>query len=152
MATIFLVEDNPADVDLFRMTLQESCVDCELVVFEDGREVLDYISGASAAIPKGNPDLIVLDLNLPRNDGLEVLRALRDTQEYATVPIAILSSSSSVRERSTLKDFDICEFIAKPPDLEEYLKIGSIIHTLLEQSKSRPGAEATSAANRFEFS
>ncbi len=131
MKTIFLVEDNPADVELFRMALQEVGIECNLVLFEDGAEIINYIRGAS--VPAAVPDLIVLDLNLPRSDGLEILQFLRGHAAYADVSIAVLSSSSSSRERAKLAAFKIREYIAKPPDLEEYLRIGHIVRNLLEQ-------------------
>ena len=77
----------------------------------------------------------MLDLNLPKNDGLDVLRALRGKAEFAKVAIAVLSSSSSNRERAGLAEFNVCEFIAKPPDLEEYLSIGTIVRGLLERAQ-----------------
>lgn len=132
MATIFLVEDNPADVQLFRMALQHAGLECDLVLFEDGAEIIDCIRQADGKLSPSRPGLIILDLNLPKNDGLEILQILRDAPAFANVPVAVLSSSSSARERSQLSGFRICEFIAKPPDLEEYLDIGNTIRRLLE--------------------
>lgn len=146
MATIFLVEDNPADVELFRMALQDACIECELVLFEDGREVIDHIRNADPAVPHSAPDLMILDLNLPKNDGLEILQTIRETPILANIPIAVLSSSSSARERVKLSAFQIREFIAKPPDLEEYLSIGKVIRSLLNELRSPYGAATTTTS------
>lgn len=133
-ATIFLVEDNPADVELFRMALQEASLECELVLFEDGRKFLDHIDSAESQVAL--PDLLILDLNLPKNDGAEILRVLSGIPHFASVPVAVLSSSSSSRERSKLANYRVREFISKPSDLESYMKIGQIISGLLLRSDS----------------
>jgi CheY-like chemotaxis protein len=141
MATIYLVEDNPSDVELFRMAIAEACVECELIVFEDGREAIDQIQQKNS---EATPDLIVLDLNLPKDDGFEILEVIRTTSRLESVTVAVLSSSSSIRERAKLSTFHVRKFIAKPPDLEEYLKIGTIVRELLEEVGSQDRA-ATSA-------
>lgn len=133
MPTILLIEDNAADVELFRMALEEAHVDCSLVVFEDGGEAIQHIRNAA-----DTPDLIVLDLNVPRNDGIEILQVIRAAPLFANVSIAVLSSSSSPREKAKLAAFHIREFIVKPADLEEYLKIGGIVGNLLRESASQP--------------
>jgi chemotaxis family two-component system response regulator Rcp1 len=140
MPTIFLVEDNAADVDLFRMALQDACVECDLVLFEDGSEVIDHVRKSDSASLRSAPDLIVLDLNLPKSDGLEVLQVIRDAPGFAQVPVAVLSSSSSARERAKLAAFHIREFIVKSPDIEEYLNIGKIVRNLLNETKPQHGA------------
>jgi CheY-like chemotaxis protein len=132
MPTIFIVEDNATDVELFRLALSEACVASDLVVFEDGGEIIDHIRKPDSALL---PDLIMLDLNLPKSGGLEVLRVIRESPVFAKVPVAVLSSSSSPREREQLSAFNIRQFIVKSPDLEEYLKVGSIVSTLLTEAR-----------------
>lgn len=144
MPRIFLVEDNAADVELFCMALKEAGVECELVFFEDGREIIDHVRDAGSTSPQSPPDLIVLDLNLPKNDGLEILQVIREAPVFANVSVAVLSSSSSLRERAKLASFRIGEFIVKPPDLDEYLNIGKIVRDLLDDAKSQRG-DATTA-------
>jgi CheY-like chemotaxis protein len=141
MPTVFLVEDNAADVELFRMALQEAQVECDLVLFEDGRRIIDHIREADATLLGSVPDLIMLDLNLPKNNGLEILHVMRDTQVFAAVSIVVLSSSSSPRERAKLIAFNIREFIVKPADLEQYLNIGKIVRRLLEEARSPRATE-----------
>lgn len=142
MPAVFLVEDNPPDVELFRMALEDACVDCDLVVFEDGSEVLDYIARTKFGPEQPPPDLIMLDLNLPKNDGLEILQVVRDTPALADVPVVVLSSSSSPRERAKLAAFRIREFLVKPPDLEEYLKIGKVVRSVLDERSRELSARA----------
>lgn len=142
IATVFLVEDNKPDVELFRMALEEARVQCSLRVFQDGSEIIDHIGKSDPEAPGYLPDLLVLDLNLPKIDGLEILQLIRDTPGFADVPIAILSSSSSRNERTRLAAFSIREFIAKPADLDEYLSIGRTVGNLLEQRQLQHDSSA----------
>jgi CheY-like chemotaxis protein len=124
--------------------LKDAGVECELVLFEDGREIVDHVRNAGSLPPQMPPELILLDLNLPKNDGLEILQVIRDAPAFAKVSIIVLSSSSSLRERGKLAAFQIREFIVKPPDLDEYLKIGKIVQNLLDEATSQQGGSATS--------
>jgi len=133
---LFLVEDNAADVDLLRLALQHAGVDCDLVVFTNGREVIDHILHNAGPSPQSVPELIILDLNLPKLEGLEVLRLIRDTPGFANVPVAVLSSSSSPRDRDKLSELRIAEYIVKPADLDEYLRIGETVQKLLQRGNS----------------
>lgn len=142
MPTVFLAEDNAGDIELFRLAMQDACIDCDLVVFQDGHEIIDHVRRSASAVPASVPDLIVLDLNLPKSSGLEVLQVIRHAPAFAKVPVAILSSSSSGRERTQLAAFQIREFIVKPADLDEYLQIGKIVNNLLEESKAQRAFEA----------
>jgi len=114
------------------MALREASIACELVVFDDGREIIEHIRQHDSVESGSVPDLIVLDLNLPKSDGLEILQVIRDAPAFAKVPVAVLSSSSSPRERAKLERFHIREFIVKPSDLEEYLRIADIVRVLLD--------------------
>ena len=139
---IFLVEDNPADVYLLRMALRNAEIDFELMVMEDGAEALAFVrqEGKYADVPV--PDLAVLDLNLPKNDGLEVLAAIRASRSLSEMRVAILTSSSSPVERARVQELGIDQFITKPPDLEEFLRIGLILKSLLEDNQ--PGGQLKS--------
>jgi DNA-binding response OmpR family regulator len=95
---------------------------------EDGAEALDMLRSSNRA---GVPDLIVLDLNLPKHDGFEVLQAMRATEAFAKVPVAILSSSTSLRERARIEPYRVSRYITKPPDLDQFLMIGFTLKELL---------------------
>ena len=81
------------------------------------------------------PDLAVLDLNLPKIGGLEILEAMRASRAFAGIPVAILSSTSSPRERAKIDAFGVDRFITKPLDLEEFLRIGVTLKTLLTEAR-----------------
>jgi len=131
---ILLIEDNPADVDLLRRAFRSAQLDCELILLEDGAEALAYVRGLEGAGGGAAPDLAVLDLNLPKNDGIEVLQAIRASSAFARLPVAILSSSASSRERAKIEQFGIGRYITKPPDLDEFLRIGFTLKELLAEN------------------
>src|ERR1700756_3917926 len=110
---IFLAEDNAADVELFRMALENAAVTCELKVFLDGHAILEYVRGYETAKDRAKPELIIMDLNLPKIDGVEVLRMIRNVPGFQKVPYAVISCSSSFRDRDKLAGYNIVAYIVK---------------------------------------
>src|SRR5438128_1020756 len=96
-AAIFLAEDSPADVYLFREALKAHGVENELVVFGDGEAAMSFLTTAEQGGP--TPELFVLDLNLPKIDGRAILKFLRDSQRFAQSLVVILTSSSNPVDR-----------------------------------------------------
>jgi CheY-like chemotaxis protein len=134
---ILLVEDNAADIYLLRQALQSAGLTVELTVIEDGAEALAFARGQGKYGAVRIPDLAVLDLNLPKNGGTAVLEAMRQNQDLAHVPVAIMSSTASPREEARTKELGVKRFITKPPDLEEFLQIGQVLKEMLLESKHR---------------
>jgi CheY-like chemotaxis protein len=133
---IFLAEDNPADVYLLREALATSMVDnVDVVVAQDGEEALDFVEGRGRFTGSEVPDLIVLDLNLPKTDGNCVLQSIRESERLRSVPVVILTSSDSPRDRAAAERLGANCYITKPSDLDEFLDLGG---TLL--SYAFPGA------------
>jgi CheY-like chemotaxis protein len=133
---VLVVEDNPADVELLRWALDSAEVEYDLTVIDDGGEALAFVQQRGKYFASTAPDLAILDLNLPKYDGMEILEAMRASRIFAGVPVAVLSSSSSPRDRAKMEAYNIGRYITKPPDLDEYLRIGLIVKELLaEQSK-----------------
>jgi two-component system response regulator len=133
---ILVIEDNPGDVELIRMALESAGVDCDLQVIDEGEGAMAYVQQPGKGVGQPVPDLVVLDLNLPKHSGLEILEAIRGNQAYASVPVTVLSSSSSRRDRAKIEDFKVAMYITKPPDLEEFLKIGPTLKDLLASGKA----------------
>ncbi|HUA87556.1 MAG TPA: response regulator [Bryobacteraceae bacterium] len=129
---ILVVEDNPNDVELLRMALHEADVDFEFTVIDDGGEALAFVEKQSR--PESRPDLAILDLNLPRRDGVEVLNGMRANPLFSDVPVAVFSSSSLPRERARVEALHIRRYIQKPTDLDEFLKIGGAVKELLSET------------------
>ena len=129
---IVIAEDNPADIYLIREALQNHNVSCELHVVEDGQSAIEFFSGTDQnPSGSGRPDLILLDLNLPQHDGIEILHAIRNRTELAQVPVAILTSSDSPRDRHAVDELGVTRYIRKPSELEEFLNIGNEIKEIL---------------------
>ena len=128
---ILLVEDNPGDVELLRLALRTAKVNCDVIVIKDGREALDFVQQLGKYAHQEPPDLAVLDLNLPKNDGFEVLEAMRANNAFSGVPVAIVSSSSAPQELARMQRLAVDRFIPKPPDLDQYLQIGTALKELL---------------------
>jgi two-component system response regulator len=134
---ILLVEDNRADVYLFRKALENTKLSFELTVISDGSEALDFVGREGKYADSPVPDLAILDLNLPKNDGSQVLEAIRRSQYFSKVPVVITSSSTSPHERIQVERLGIAKYFRKPPHLEEFLQIGDDVRQLLLQSKAR---------------
>lgn len=125
---ILLVEDNPGDVRLTIEALKEAKVINHLTVVKDGMEALAFLrrQGSYTAAPR--PHLIVLDLNLPRKDGREVLAEMKADEELRRIPVVVLTTSRS--EEDVLRAYDLhanC-FITKPVGLDQFLRIVESIH------------------------
>jgi chemotaxis family two-component system response regulator Rcp1 len=133
---ILLVEDNTADVYLFRKALLGVGLNFELTVIEDGGKAIAFVRGEGGDAGSPVPDLVVLDLSLPKNDGIQVLEAIRATKRFANVPVVIASSSPSPPARLKDKDLQVVRYIMKPPDLEGFLRIGNALRGSLLQSKA----------------
>jgi len=138
---ILLVEDNNADVYLFRKALQSADLHVELVVIEDGAEALAFVGEDDKYSRSPIPNLAVLDLNLPKNDGIQVLRAMRQNERFAHVPVVVTSSSPSLPLQAETEQLRVSRYIRKPPDLEEFLKIGEILKGVIEEARAAPQTE-----------
>ena len=120
---ILLVEDNPSDVGLTQRALAKSHVSNELVVAEDGQEALDYLFGAGAYAGREVtelPALVLLDLKLPRVDGLEVLRQIRADVRTSRLPVVILTTSREEQDVAQSYDLGANSYIRKPVDFTQF--------------------------------
>lgn len=123
MVDILLVEDNPGDARLAEEAMKEAKVRNKLYVVKDGVEAMAFLrrEGPYAAMPR--PDLILLDLNLPRKDGREVLAEIKQDPSLRRIPVVVLTTSQA--DEDVVKSYDLrvnC-YIAKPVDLEQFMKV-----------------------------
>ena len=123
---ILLVEDNPADVKITERALKESALPVQLIVVRDGQEAVEYLlrQGEHAA-DRGwrGPDLILLDLNLPRLNGLEVLRLIRATPELRAVPVVVLTTSRRHQDVQEMYAAGANTYIEKPQDFARFVEV-----------------------------
>lgn len=120
---ILLIEDNPGDVRLNEEVLRESGMDCHLTAVRDPEQALQQLRGNDPSGVKLKPELIFLDLNLPKLSGVELLEAIRTTPGLEHVPIVILSASVNPDEiRKTYKCGANC-FVRKPTELDDFIKL-----------------------------
>lgn len=120
---ILLVEDNPDDVDLTKRALAKQKIANEMVVARDGVEALDWIFGTGAFAgrdARDTPTVILLDLKLPRVDGLEVLRRLRADERTKLLPVVILTSSNEEQDVIASYDLGANSYVRKPVDFEQF--------------------------------
>ena len=134
--TILLAEDNPADVYLIREALREHGVECTIREASDGKEVLRILSLSPADADGHSLDLIILDLNLPRHDGIEILQHLQ-TQDLSHVPVVVLTSSDSPRDRLLAGQLGVACYLRKPSSLTEFLDLGVVFRDLLAGSNGK---------------
>lgn len=134
---ILLVEDNTGDVYLFRKALLNSGLNVELTVLEDGSRAMAFIRGEREYASSPVPDLAVLDLSLPKNDGLQILEAIRSDERFAPMPVVVASSSATPPARLTEEHLQVARYITKPSDLDSFLQIGAILKEILLDSQVR---------------
>jgi two-component system response regulator len=122
--TILLVEDSPDDAELALRAFAKSKIQNEIVVARDGVEALDYLfgTGAHAADPPESPEIVLLDLNLPRLPGLEVLRRLRADARTKYLPVIVLTSSAQEQDILQSYDFGANSYVRKPVDFAQFVE------------------------------
>lgn len=117
--TIFLVEDNRGDIRLIQEALKSTGVDCDVVVARDGVEAMEYLQQDQVI----HPDLILLDLNLPKKDGREVLAEIKANPSLRHIPVVVLTTSRNEEDITKSYDLHVNCYIAKSRNLNQLFKI-----------------------------
>jgi len=128
---ILIVEDNRADLFLIREAIKQSQLESELQFATDGEKAVQLIAAADSDEANSTPDLILLDLNLPRRNGAEVLQYVRRSNRCSGVPVLIVSSSDSEEDRADAARFGASGYFKKPSSYAGFMKLGSVIRELL---------------------
>lgn len=120
---ILLVEDNPADVELTLAALGEHNLANEVVVAKDGEQALDYLfrRGQYAMRGNGNPAVIMLDIKMPKVDGLTVLKTIKKEKELMNIPVVMLTSSREDRDLAECYDLGANAYVVKPVNFDEFV-------------------------------
>jgi CheY-like chemotaxis protein len=131
--SILLVEDNAADVFFVREALRSQGIETELVVASDGEKAVEFIELAEGSYDAPCPQVILLDLNLPRKSGAEVLLRITQSSRLAQVPVVIVTSSDAPGDRAETARLGARRYFVKPRDLDEYLKLGLVVKDVLRE-------------------
>jgi CheY-like chemotaxis protein len=123
LGRILLVEDDPKDVELTLTALDEYKLANEVVVAGDGAEALDYLycRGNFATRPRENPAVMLLDLKLPKVDGLEVLQQIKSDDRLKLIPVVVLTSSREERDMVSSYQLGVNAYVVKPVDFHEFV-------------------------------
>jgi DNA-binding response OmpR family regulator len=135
-AQILVIEDNDSDVFLLDRALKKQDFPFELVHLLNGAAALAFIRRQGAYADAAVPNLILLDLNLSKYTGEDILREIRIASHLAGVPVCVWSSSRSRRDETLLQDLGVSQFIPKPSGLDQFMEIGKIIKDLLDGAKA----------------
>jgi chemotaxis family two-component system response regulator Rcp1 len=134
---ILLVEDNRADVYLLREAIAAAAFPALLHVVDDGEKAMDFIDRADTGEGVPCPTLVLLDLNLPRKSGLEVLQHVRRSRRCRNTPVLIVTSSDSERDRLETTRFGASGYFRKPSSYDAFMRIGAVVR---EMTAAPPGA------------
>ncbi|TVT66751.1 MAG: response regulator [Pseudomonas sp.] len=123
---ILLVEDNPHDLELTLIALERSQLANEVVIMRDGAEALNYLQRTGAYADRadradGNPAVLLLDLKLPKVDGLEVLKTVRETAELRSIPVVMLTSSREEPDLMKAYELGVNAYVVKPVEFKDFV-------------------------------
>jgi len=123
LGRILLVEDDPKDVELTLTALEEYNLANEVIVARDGEEALEYLysRGKFKTRPSGNPAVMLLDLKLPKVDGLEVLKQVKSEEKLRMIPIVVLTSSKEEKDMVASYKLGVSAYVVKPVDFHEFV-------------------------------
>ena len=125
---VLLVEDNPADVLLTREALRSGeAVSTTLTVARDGVEAMEMLRGAGPHAGAARPDLILMDLNMPRKDGRELLAEIKSDPDLRRIPVVVLTTSSAERDVRQSYDLHANSYVVKPPELDDFFEAMRLI-------------------------
>jgi CheY-like chemotaxis protein len=134
---ILLVEDNPGDVLLLRQALEMRDVPCIVEVAEDGQKAITMVRDRAGGGGGSLPDLIVLDVNLPKHDGSEVLEQIRSVPALSGVPVIMFTSSSSPVDQQRATELGANLYLQKPSDLDDLLAVAEVIEEILRKPREK---------------
>jgi len=123
MVEILLIEDNPGDIRLVKEVFKDSKLHNNLRVALDGEEAMKMLRQEGEYFKAQRPDLIILDLNLPKKNGIEVLREIKEDKSLNCIPVVILTTSNAEEDLEETCKLDANCYITKPVDLDEFIKV-----------------------------
>jgi len=131
---ILVVEDSEPDVLLVKEALERAGLEVELQVLDDGEKAINLIESLERDGAVSPPDLVVLDLNLPRMNGGQVLKRLRQSATCGRIPVMILTSSDSPKDKAEASRLQATQYFRKPSRLDEFMGLGAVVRDLLRKT------------------
>ena len=131
--SLLLVEDSPGDVFLVKEAMKEEGLECQLEVADDGEAAIELLNRVDQGA-KSAPNLLLLDLNVPRQNGTEVLERVRRSPRCGKAPVVMMSTSDAPAERQRALELGATEYFRKPSTLAEFMELGKLVRRLLEES------------------
>jgi DNA-binding response OmpR family regulator len=136
---ILLAEDNSGDIFLVRRALVKQHINCDLIIIDDGEAAMRYLDGVDTSQELNDcPDLILLDLNLPKRSGSQILERLKHSPSCRHVPVIVLTSSDSPRDRTEALRLGAAHYFCKPTDLAEFMALGRIVEDVISGPSIQP--------------
>ena len=126
------MEDNSADVLLIRRALRISCPDAELHCVTDGQQAIRVFEALDADHSLPCPSLVILDINLPRHPGSDVLQYLRASQRCSHARVLVVSTSGAKKDREKMEELGADGYFQKPAEVAEFMKLGEIVKAMIE--------------------
>lgn len=126
--SVILIEDSRDDVFLVREALASAGIKCQITVIEDGGNATSVLDGLDVQ------DLFLVDLNLPKAGGFEIIQMLKTHKQAQGVPIIVMSSSDAKRDRAKAEGLKVSGYFCKPLELDEFMKLGAVVRTVLERA------------------
>ena len=126
---VLLAEDNPGDVLLVRDALRQQALNFELFIMDDGDKIRSFLDTPDDNRP--NPDVLLLDLNVPRVDGPDMFRLLRDHPCCCNAPLIVITSSDSPRDRAWTEEFRVAHYFRKPSNYDAFMQLGQLVRSVV---------------------
>ena len=137
---ILIAEDNKSDVFLIRQALQKSGINAQIHIADDGEKTVKFFEQADADPAAPCPNLILLDINMPRYKGGDILRKLRASARCKNALVLVVTSSDSQRDREEMDAFGANGYFRKPSEFSEFMKLGDLVRELLTGTDRPPSA------------
>jgi DNA-binding response OmpR family regulator len=129
---VLLIEDNAADANLVEEALVEANLDCDLSIVRDGAQAIEFFERLDSGTLENSPDLVLLDLNLPKISGEAVLERVRLSPKYGAARVFVISSSDAPSDRERAMKLGAIDYFRKPSNLAQFMELGPRVRALLE--------------------
>lgn len=136
-----MVEDNKADVFLIRESIENARLDADLKIVGDGEQAIQFFEQADQDPAAPCPDLVILDINLPKRQGRDVLQQMRKSRRCADAAVMVVTSSDSDKDREDMRKLGVKIYFRKPSEYEKFLKLGDLARQVLEEAGPGPSRQ-----------